>query len=256
MIYFLAWIKLTCFTPRAEVNRRIRSGAHQAPGRGEAAPSQTKECGRCGGRVDPPPTNERGLRLPAMDRSAILVVDDDEITRTFLSDLLVHEGYEVAVAENGRRALEMLQGSVPDLIISDVLMPEMSGFDLFRQVQDQEQLQNLPFIFLTSLDDGDSMIRVKELGPDDYIQKPVRPRHVLASVRGKLKRKQRRDEMAEREQHQIRERIRWTLSHELRTPLTIIQSIAELLLNEGGLPQGKDGQELLQNLRAQSFRLG
>ncbi len=196
------------------------------------------------------------LEALSMDSSAILVVDDDAITRAFLSDLLVHEGYDVSVAENGRKALEVLQGKVPDLIISDVLMPEMGGFELFKKVQEEDDLQNLPFIFLTALDDGDSMVRMKELGPDDFIQKPVRPRHVLASVKGKLRRKQRRDEKVERDQHQIRERIRWTLSHELRTPLTIIQSISELLLNETTPPQGKDYQELLKNLRAQSFLLG
>ena len=67
------------------------------------------------------------------------------------------------MAENGRRALEVLRGRVPDLIISDVLMPEMGGFELFKKVQDEDQLQHLPFIFLTALDDGDSMVRMKEL---------------------------------------------------------------------------------------------
>ncbi len=191
-----------------------------------------------------------------MEKSNILVVEDDEITRSFLCDLLVHDGYQVELAETGKRALELINANVPDLIISDVLMPEMSGFDLFRKVQENDQLQNVPFIFLTSLDDGDALINLKELGPDDYMSKPIQSRHLLATVKGKLLREQRRKEHAGRERDRMRDQIRWTLSHELRTPLTIIQGISEILLNEGPLVQGKDYQELLLNLRSQSFQLG
>ncbi len=183
-----------------------------------------------------------------MDKFRILVVEDDAITRSFLSDILMHEGYEVAMAEDGK--------AVPDLILSDVMMPEMSGVELFRKVQEVEKLQNVPFIFLTSLDDGDAQIHVKELGPDDFIQKPVRPRHLLATVRGKIRHKERHEREVERERGRLRDQIRWSLSHELRTPLTIIQGISELLLSEGGLSATKDSQEMLQDLRSQSFQLG
>lgn len=191
-----------------------------------------------------------------MGTSRILVVDDDEITRSFLTDILNHSGYEVIPAENGRKALESMEKSTPDLILSDVLMPELSGFELFRKVQENEQLQDVPFIFLTSLDDGDALINLQELGPDDYMSKPVQSRHLLATVKGKLKRKQRRLEQVGRERDKMRDRIRWTLSHELRTPLTIIQGISELLLNEQQGPHTTDYNELLQSLRSQSFQLG
>jgi two-component system sensor histidine kinase/response regulator len=191
-----------------------------------------------------------------MEKSRVLIVEDDEITRSFLVDILENDGYEVSPAGNGKEALEILRERKPDIILSDVLMPEVSGLDLFRKVQADENLQGVPFIFLTSLDDGDSQIGLKELGPDDYITKPVRPRHLLATVKGKLVWKQRRDEQAERERGKVRDRIRWTLSHELRTPLTIIQGISELLLNEGQTPAATEYQELLQGLRSQSFHLG
>ncbi len=191
-----------------------------------------------------------------MESPLILVVDDDSVTRSLLGDILEHEGYRTLLVEDGEQALEVLRGNTPDLIISDVLMPGLSGQDLFRQVQGDPRLQSVPFIFLTALDDGDARIDVQELGPDDYISKPVRPRHLLATVRGKLRRKQQRDEAAVRERDAMRERIRWTLSHELRTPLTIIQGISELLLNERANRSAEEDQDLLQSLRTQSFQLG
>jgi two-component system sensor histidine kinase/response regulator len=191
-----------------------------------------------------------------MEQFKILVVDDDDITRSFLGDILRHEGYQTALAENGRKAEQHLGQDVPDLIISDVMMPEVNGLDLFRWVQEEDRLQNIPFIFLTSLDDGEALISLKELGPDDYLQKPVRPRHLLATVKGKLLRKVRREEQAGREQERVRDRIRWTLSHELRTPLTIIQGISELLLTDNPTQPAGDYQDLLKNLRSQSFQLG
>jgi two-component system, sensor histidine kinase and response regulator len=191
-----------------------------------------------------------------MDPFRILVVEDDSITRSFLSDILMHAGYEVAMAADGRAALELLGSSAPDLILSDVMMPELSGVELFRKVKEDEKLQSVPFIFLTSLDDGDAQIHLKELGPDEFIQKPVRPRHLLATVRGKLRDKERREQEVERERGRLRDQIRWSLTHELRTPLTIIQGISELLLSEGAQPSAGDAQELLQDLRSQSFQLG
>ena len=191
-----------------------------------------------------------------MEKPSILLVEDDRITIGFLRDILEHDGYEVTSAENGRIALERLQERLPDLILSDVMMPEMNGIDLFHKVQADDRTQNLPFIFLTTLDDADTIIRLKESGTDDYLTKPVRPRQLLATLKGRLLRKQRRDEQAERERDRLKDKIRWTLSHELRTPLTIIQGISELLLNEGSLPKASDYQELLQNLRSQSFQLG
>ncbi len=191
-----------------------------------------------------------------MESPLILVIDDDSVTRSLLGDILEHEGYRTLLVEDGRQAMTVLRDSTPDLIISDVLMPGMSGQDLFREVQKEPRLQSVPFIFLTALDDGDARIDVQELGPDDYISKPVRPRHLLATVRGKLRRKQQRDEAVVRERDAMRERIRWTLSHELRTPLTIIQGISELLLNERASRTAEEDQDLLQSLRTQSFQLG
>src|SRR5262245_63109335 len=85
------------------------------------------------------------------ERAKLLVVDDDDITRSFLGDILEHEGYQTVLAENGRRAQEELKAFQPDLIICDVLMPEMNGLELFRRLQEEDRLQNVPFIFLTSL---------------------------------------------------------------------------------------------------------
>lgn len=191
-----------------------------------------------------------------MAETRVLVVEDDEIARSFLADILRAEGYEVDLAEDGGKALAVLESRIPDLVISDVIMPEVSGIDLFRRMQAEERYQNVPFIFLTCLDDGDDRFRIEELGPDDYMPKPVRPRQLLATVRGKLRRSQVREEMAERERDRLRDGIRCTLTHELRTPLTVIQAVAEMLMSDRMAPGLAEYQDLLESLRAQSFRLG
>ena len=191
-----------------------------------------------------------------MDKQRLLLVEDDPIALDFLTDVLEHEGYLVTKAVNGLLALETLKSNVPDLIISDVMMPEMNGLDLFRRVQDEERYQDVPFIFLTSLDDGDVTLKLKSLGPDDYLSKPIRPKHLLATVKGKLFRTQKRKEQALKDRDSLKNRIQWTLSHELRTPLTVIQCISELLTNEAKLGETPDYHELLQSLRAQAFQLG
>lgn len=191
-----------------------------------------------------------------MEAARVMVVEDDEVARSFLADILQAEGYDVVAAADGRQALEAIGGAHPDLVISDVIMPEMSGIDLFRQLQADERYQNVPFIFLTCLDDGDTRFRIEELGPDDYLAKPVRPKQLLATVRGKLRRNQARQEQAERERDKLRDRIRCTLTHELRTPLTVIQGISEMLMGGSGTPGLSEYQDLLESLRSQTYRLG
>lgn len=202
--------------------------------------------------VSIPPTEGK----EPLPKARILVAEDDEIARSFLTDVLTEAGFDVDVAEDGGEALAVLESKVPDLILSDVIMPGTSGIDLFRKVRENEKLQDVPFIFMTCLEDVDVRVHLEELGPDDYITKPARPRHLLATLRGKLRLQQRRREHAERQKEELRNRIGFTLSHELRTPLTVIQGISELLLNDRAGPSGADSAELLDSLRSQAFHLG
>jgi len=112
--------------------------------------------------------------------ASILVVEDDESIRDLLRLHLAAAGYEVHVAEDAIAAGYMLLRSPPDLIISDINMPHMDGFEFIAAVRSDKSLPMIPVIFLTTIEDGD--LRGKELGAVGYVTKPVRADRLLSLV--------------------------------------------------------------------------
>ncbi len=102
--------------------------------------------------------------------ATILIVDDDEALRTLLRKMLGEQGYSVIEAEDGQQALAMMIHSTPDLIISDIRMPQMDGFEFFKRLSKNPQWSGLPFIYLTAYNDYESYRQSKELGVDDFSQ--------------------------------------------------------------------------------------
>lgn len=124
----------------------------------------------------------------------ILAVDDDSEFLGAVKSVLESAGYEVTTASNGAEALQLITADPPDLIVCDVAMPGINGYQLFKEVMQHDRLATLPFIFLSGRN-LDSDIRYgKELGADDYLLKPVEGEDLLASVRGKLRRSRQRAE--------------------------------------------------------------
>ena len=102
----------------------------------------------------------------------IFLVDDEPIWLSVLSEALEQQHFKVISSESGEDALTKLKKSKPDLILSDVRMPVMNGFDLFERVRSEPKLKNIPYIFMSSIDDYDAKRVAKELGVDDYVTKP------------------------------------------------------------------------------------
>jgi len=119
--------------------------------------------------------------------AAILVVDDAPINRRLLQSLLVKQGHTVSLAQHGKEALAVLRESRPDLILLDILMPEMDGLELCRVLKAQESTRDIPIIFISSLDHTTDKITGFEAGGVDYITKPFHPAEVLARVSTHLK---------------------------------------------------------------------
>ncbi len=112
----------------------------------------------------------------------ILVVDDEPDNLILLEELLVLEGYATISANNGKEALQVASQSPPDLILLDVMMPEIDGFEVCQCLRHNPQLKTIPIIFLTALDDDKSKLKGLELMGDDYITKPFNTRLLLAKV--------------------------------------------------------------------------
>jgi DNA-binding response OmpR family regulator len=111
---------------------------------------------------------------PLARRKRILCVEDDRDTASLLCEELVERGFDVATAGDGRDALTAILRNPPDLVLSDVGMPGMSGFELLDRLTSMEpRFERMPFVFLTALGDHDSEIKGWHLGADDYLTKPV-----------------------------------------------------------------------------------
>ena len=115
----------------------------------------------------------------------ILVVDDDSSIRDVVSFALKKDGYEVVEAGDGRSALDLFAAHSPDLIVLDIMMPELDGTEVCRRIR---QDSRVPIVFLSSRDDEIDRVLGLELGGDDYVTKPFSPRELLARVRAILRR--------------------------------------------------------------------
>jgi DNA-binding response OmpR family regulator len=118
----------------------------------------------------------------------ILVVDDDEMVLMALDELLKPEGYEVDTVGSGNEALQKLDQGAYDLIMTDVIMPEMDGFELCKRIREKEKFRDIPVVFLTASDSMEDEIKELSLGAKDYIRKPVNWDLLLLRVRKSLDR--------------------------------------------------------------------
>ena len=113
----------------------------------------------------------------------IVVVDDEKTSRLALRRLLEREGYRVAVATSGEDGLNLAIGLQPDMILTDVVMPDMDGYELCRKLREHSELADIPIIMLTSLDDQESRVMGIEAGADDFLSKPIEASLLKARVR-------------------------------------------------------------------------
>ncbi|HKJ37786.1 MAG TPA: adenylate/guanylate cyclase domain-containing response regulator [Anaerolineales bacterium] len=124
----------------------------------------------------------------------LLIVDDNKVNRILLSRGVEHHGHKVETAENGKQALEMLRSGSYDLMLLDIEMPEMNGYEVLEACLQDDELRNIPIIMTSSLDELDSVVKCVELGAEDYLNKPVNPILLRARVNASLEKKRLRDE--------------------------------------------------------------
>ena len=121
----------------------------------------------------------------------ILVVDDEKTSRTVLANYLEKQGYIVESVESAQQGLAVFAKKIPDLVISDVVMPEMDGFEFCRSLRATREGQLVPFIFLSALGELDQRIEGHSMGADDYLIKPFQPQELLAKIEAQLERSRR-----------------------------------------------------------------
>ena len=187
-----------------------------------------------------------GLDAPSEERlarSSVLVVDDVATNIEVITGIL-KDDYSVKVAINGRKALEIASGSTPpDLILLDVMMPEMDGYEVCRQLKADTRTARIPVIFLTARDQADDVVDGFDLGAVDYIAKPVQPTVLKARLRTHLKLSQALQDLNRQnatlaDNARLRDDIERITRHDLKSPIAAIVQTADALVHDDSCPPG------------------
>ena len=126
--------------------------------------------------------------------ASVLVVDDNEMNRDMLTRRLTRDGYRIDIAENGRRALEKVAVGNYDLVLLDIMMPELDGYQVLAQMKSSPALRHIPVIMITALEEMESVVRCIEMGAEDYVCKPFNPTLLKARVGACLEKKRLHDQ--------------------------------------------------------------
>lgn len=191
-----------------------------------------------------------------MALAKILVVEDDTALLEGLRDVLELAGFGVLTASNGVEGLETLTTHpLPDLIISDIMMPRMDGYEFYTRVREKPDWLNVPFIFLTAKGEKTDIRRGKQLGADDYLIKPFEEEDLLVAIESKLKRRAQLESARDLQMDDLKRRILTTLNHEFRTPLTYITTYTDMLNTAEPNISSDEFKQFMRGIQAGSERL-
>lgn len=187
--------------------------------------------------------------------SRILVVDDDEVIRKLLRRVLERSGFVVDEAGSGEGAIECIESNEPDLILLDVVMDGIDGFNTCRKIKQMPSLKEVPIVFVTGRSDTSSIVEGLDAGGCDYITKPINRHEALARIRNHLKmrvlmRFQRDFIDGLKKANFAKNRIIGMASHDLRNPLASIRGLSEFLAESG--PLNEDQIEIIETIQSTS----
>lgn len=162
-------------------------------------------------------------------RQKILIVEDETITKEVIARYFEKHGYDVYKATNGKEALLKLEQNQVDVILSDIIMPKMNGYQFRKKLLENKKWAMIPFVFLTSLSGADAKILGFQLNTDAYLTKPISPEEIFECVSAMLGRRAEFVQAFEIEKTGKLEEIAKTVSHEINNPLQIIIGYLEIL---------------------------
>lgn len=178
----------------------------------------------------------------------ILVIDDDALIREAVTATLEGAGYEVREASNGREGIALAREYLPDLIISDIMMPQVDGYGVLLELRSHSATWLIPFIFLTARVERQYMRRGMELGADDFITKPFTRQELLTAVERRLERHSALQTAAPAHLFDVQAYLNLTLPHELRTPLSVIIGYVDILAKEHQIMDPQTTERMLDTI--------
>lgn len=161
----------------------------------------------------------------------ILIIEDEDFIRETIQDILDAEGFDTTTAENGRVGVEKAKGFLPDLIISDIMMPILDGHGVIRELKKDEATAQIPFIFLTAKSELKDLREGMELGADDYLNKPFTADELINAIQVRIDKADQTKKIAEGKLDELRSNIIYALPHEMKTALGGIATTVEVLID-------------------------
>lgn len=185
-------------------------------------------------------TTNTSLNSTEENKKTILVVDDAKENLFILTNILKNDGYDVRPAINGLSALEFVKMELPDVILLDIKMPDISGFEVCERLKTENRTREIPIIFISGLNDIDSKLKGFEMGGVDFITKPFEFEEVLTRVRTQVKNQNYKKQLEQQnkqllELNQIQEEILCFMQHDLKVPLSPLTNIPKIIKNSGPL---------------------
>jgi len=199
-------------------------------------------------------------------KSQILLVDDTEANLSLLTSFLDREGYGIITAPNGKEALQKAKDKNPDLIMLDIMMPEMNGYEVCKKLKADEITHRIPVIFWSSLTDIYNKLKAFQVGGVDYITKPFDKDEVLARIALHIRLKQFQEEKEERirvlrereleltKLNRQKDELMRIVSHDIKNPLTGIIGVVNVLLESDDINH-EEARQMLQMIESSSNEL-
>ena len=195
------------------------------------------------------------LNMNMQNTSKILIVEDNIDVRENLLDLLDAENFYPIPAHNGRMGLELANKEVPDLIICDVMMPELDGYDVLNRLRQHPLTATIPFLFITAKSNKNDFRQGMRLGADDYLTKPFTRNELLETIQCRLDKKIAVKQKYQNELNELRKNITLSLPHEMRTPLNGILGFSQLLMDEYETLEKQEIYEMAKDIYQSGNRL-
>ena len=198
------------------------------------------------------------MRIKSKKEDRILVVDDTIANIQLLGELLQKEGFQLNVAQNGKQALAAVTAMPPDLILLDIMMPEMDGLETCRRLKANPETRDIPIIFLTARAEIDDIITGFKLGAVDYLTKPFKTEELFARINTRLDLRRSHKLIAQQnkellEAAKLRDDVDLILRHDLKTPLNAILGYPQLILRKENLTE--KGKQLVNNITDSGYRM-
>ncbi|MEP7285600.1 MAG: response regulator [Chloroflexota bacterium] len=185
----------------------------------------------------------------------ILAIEDDTIILENIIEIFKYEKFDVRGATNGKEGLKLAIDFMPDLIVCDVSMPDLSGYDVLAELRTKPDMMTIPFIFLTAKTSRFDIRKGMNLGADDYLTKPFTAPELLAAVRLRLEKRSAISAAYDRQLNSLRQSIIFSLPHEFRTPLFGILGFATILMDECDSAAPEDIYSMAQRIHTAGTRL-